>query len=208
MDKPDTWQAAPDQFISLAERYGVIHKVTRILFCKALDILEELPAKLTLSFNLSSHDIVTEDTIAFIIAEVERRKSAPERLIFELTETALMRSFRRATRSIRRLRALGAKISLDDFGTGYSSLSYLRRLRIDKVKVDRSFVTNAEGRGKDLLAAIKGLCDNLGMMCLIEGIETSSELRLLRELDYEEAQGYLLGGRSQPRCSTPTLPKR
>jgi EAL domain-containing protein (putative c-di-GMP-specific phosphodiesterase class I) len=118
---------------------------------------------------------------------------SPARLTFELTETALMRDFDLAIVGMRELRDIGCGIVLDDFGTGYSSLSYLRRLPVDKVKVDRSFVMTTEGSDKEMLAAIKGLCDQLHLRCVVEGIESPSQLELVRSLGYREAQGYLLG---------------
>jgi predicted signal transduction protein with EAL and GGDEF domain len=184
---------APDVFIAAAERFGLIHKVTQVLFGKALDALAMLPRHLRLSFNLSAHDIVSEEAISFLLGEIGRRRIAPNRLTFELTETALLRDFDVAIGAIGALRAAGCGLVLDDFGTGYSSLSYLRRLPIDKVKVDRSFVTDDHGSDKGVLAAIKGLCDNLRLSCVVEGIETAEQLRLVQALGYEEAQGFLLG---------------
>jgi EAL domain-containing protein (putative c-di-GMP-specific phosphodiesterase class I) len=146
-----------------------------------------------ISFNLSAHDIVSPDTIAFLLNEIRRRGVSPARLKFELTETALMRDFDLAIVGMRELRDIGCGIVLDDFGTGYSSLSYLRRLPVDKVKVDRSFVMTTEGSDKEMLAAIKGLCDQLRLRCVVEGIESPAQLELVRSLGYGEAQGYLLG---------------
>lgn len=183
----------PDLFIPAAERLGLINRVTRALFRQALDAFAELPDGLHISFNLSAHDIASQETIAFLLEEIRRRGIPPARLKFELTETALMRDFDLAIIGMGALRDIGCSIVLDDFGTGYSSLSYLRRFPVDKVKVDRSFVTTNDGCDKDVLAAIKGLCDHLHLRCVVEGIESPSQLELVRELGYGEAQGYLLG---------------
>ncbi|HWU73884.1 MAG TPA: EAL domain-containing protein [Sphingomonas sp.] len=190
---PTLGNVLPHIFIPAAERLGLIHRVTRALFAQALDALSELPETLQLSFNLSAHDIVSPDTIAFLLHEIRRRGVSPARLTFELTETALMRDFDLAIVGMRELRDIGCGIVLDDFGTGYSSLSYLRRLPVDKVKVDRSFVMTTEGADKEMLAAIKGLCDQLNLRCVVEGIESPTQLELVRSLGYREAQGYLLG---------------
>ena len=131
---PALGNVPPDIFIAAAERLGLIHKVTLALFRQALDALADLPEDLRIFFNLSAHDIVSSETIAFLLCEIRRRGVSPARLKFELTETALMRDFDLAIVGIRALRDLGCKIVLDDFGTGYSSLSYLRRLPVDKVK--------------------------------------------------------------------------
>lgn len=190
---PALGNVPPDIFIPAAERLGLIHRVTQALFRQALDALAELPQELRLSFNLSAHDIVSNETIAFVLDEIRRRGMPPARLQFELTETALLRDFDLAISGVRALRDLGCGLVLDDFGTGYSSLSYLRRLPVDKVKVDRSFVSVGEGCDRNVLAAIKGLCDHLQLRCVVEGIESPAQLDLVRELGYGEAQGYLLG---------------
>lgn len=183
----------PDLFIPAAERLGLIHKVTRALFRQTLDALAALPDGFRISFNLSVHDVVSTDMVAFLLAEMRRRDIAPARLQFELTETALMQDFEQAIRGMHALRDVGCTVVLDDFGTGYSSLSYLRRFPVDKVKVDRSFVTSEGGCDKEVLAAIKGLCDHLRLRCVVEGIERQGQLDLVRALGYGEAQGYLLG---------------
>lgn len=183
----------PDIFIPAAERLGLIHRVTRALFRQALGAFAELPDGVDVSFNLSAHDIVSHETIAFILDEIARRGIPPARLKFELTETALMRDLDHAIIGMGALRDVGCGIVLDDFGTGYSSLSYLRSFPVDKVKVDRSFVTASDGCDKDVLAAIKGLCDHLHLSSVVEGIESPAQLELVRELGYGEAQGYLLG---------------
>ena len=190
---PVLGQVPPHIFIPAAERLGLMQRVTQALFAQALDALADLPESLQISFNLSAHDIVSPDTIAFLLNEIGRRGVPPARLTFELTETALMRDFDLAIVGMRELRDLGCGIALDDFGTGYSSLSYLRRLQVDKVKVDRSFVMTTEGSDKEMLAAIKGLCDQLNLRCVVEGIESPTQLELVRSLGYREAQGYLLG---------------
>jgi diguanylate cyclase (GGDEF)-like protein len=190
---PALGQVPPDIFIPAAERLGLIQRVTQALFRQTLDALTDLPDSLQISFNLSAHDIVSHDTIAFLLNEIRRRGVSPARLTFELTETALMRDFDLAIVGMRELRDIGCGIVLDDFGTGYSSLSYLRRLPVDKVKVDRSFVMTTGGSDKEMLAAIKGLCDQLNLRCVVEGIESPTQLELVRSLGYGEAQGYLLG---------------
>lgn len=190
---PALGQVPPHIFIPAAERLGLMQRVTQALFGQALDALADLPESLHISFNLSAHDIVSPDTIVFLLNEIRRRGVSPARLTFELTETALMRDFDLAIVGMRELRDIGCGIVLDDFGAGYSSLSYLRRLPVDKVKVDRSFVMTTEGSDKEMLAAIKGLCDQLRLRCVVEGIESPSQLELVRSLGYREAQGYLLG---------------
>jgi len=182
----------PEQFITAAERIGMIETITLSLFGKALADFATMPETLGLSFNLSAHDIVSSRTVAALLVMVEEARVDPKRITFELTETALMRDFDAAVAGIRSLRALGIRIALDDFGIGYSSLGYLRRLPLDKVKVDRSFTADIdETSGRTIVTAILGLCQTLELDCIVEGVETEAQLEKLHALGYRIAQGYL-----------------
>jgi diguanylate cyclase (GGDEF)-like protein len=182
----------PDRFITTAERLGFIHAITLTLFGKALADFAQMPATIGLSFNLSAHDITSPETIARLIGQIAETGIDPERITFELTETAVMRDFDAAVEGIRALRALGTRIALDDFGMGYSSLGYLQRLPLDKVKVDRSFIADMdEAAARNILTAILGLCRTLGLDCIIEGVETETQLRSLADFGYKMAQGHL-----------------
>ncbi|WAP68856.1 putative bifunctional diguanylate cyclase/phosphodiesterase [Jiella pelagia] len=184
----------PDIFITVAERTGLIQNVTLVLLGKALSLLERLPPELKLSFNLSTHDVTNSATMIALTALVRRRNIDPSRLIIELTETAIMRDFEMAQRSIQLLRSLGVEIALDDFGTGYSSLNYLNRLSVDKVKVDRSFVHGCDTeQGLNILRSILALCSSMGLNCIVEGVEEAEQLTILRDLGYRDFQGFLFG---------------
>ena len=183
---------SPDRFITAAERLGFIHSITSCLLGKALADFLRMPHSIGLSFNLSALDIASQPTVTHLISMIERAAIDPKRITFELTETALMRDFDAAVRGITALRALGARVALDDFGSGYSSLGYLRRLPLDKVKVDRSFVADMdEVSGRNILTAILGLCRTLELDCIVEGVETEAQLASVQELGYLLAQGYL-----------------
>ncbi|WP_398472453.1 putative bifunctional diguanylate cyclase/phosphodiesterase [Tardiphaga sp.] len=191
-NSPVLGNVRPDIFIPLAEKTGNVHRLTLILFEKALQLAVSLPEKVKLSFNLSAHDLMSSETILGLIALIRRSGIAPAKLIFELTETAVMRDFDAAEESLTLLRALGVAIALDDFGTGQSSLSYLRRLNVHKVKIDRSFVADVhEHGGQNLLAAIVALCNRMDIKCIAEGVETSDQLKALNELGCQAFQGYL-----------------
>lgn len=181
----------PDRFITTAERLGRIQALTLALFGKAVHELAQLPFELDLSFNLSAHDICAPDTLDKLTGLIRQAGVNPRRITFELTETALMRDFEAAVSGIEHLRQLGARVALDDFGTGYSSLGYLRRLPLDKVKVDRSFAINVEeASNRTILSAVVGLCRTLGLECVIEGVESEAQLNILIALGYQQAQGY------------------
>ncbi len=189
---PSLGPIRPDIFIPLAERAGIIHRLTLTLLRKALAHLTRLPAEIRLSFNLSAHDLTSSETVLGIIAMILGSGIEPSRIIMELTETAVMRDFAAAEESIRLLRGLGIKIALDDFGTGQSSLSYLHSLPIDKVKIDRSFVIGtASESGCEVLAAVVALCRSMKMQCIAEGVEDTSQLDILRGIGCDTFQGYL-----------------
>lgn len=109
-----------------------------------------------------------------------------------MTETALMQDFDRARASLEFFKAMGIRISLDDFGSGYSSLSYIHQLPIDKIKIDRSFVTDIErgGAGSEIITTIIALCRSLNLECIVEGIETLGQVEILRGLGCRYMQGY------------------
>jgi EAL domain-containing protein (putative c-di-GMP-specific phosphodiesterase class I) len=145
-----------------------------------------------LSFNLSAHDIASPEAIGAIIQCISASDFSPERITVELTETAVLRDFDTALHSIAALRALGMKVALDDFGTGYSSLGYLHKLTLDRVKVDRSFVSELHSnQGRNIVSAIMSLCRSLEIDCVIEGVESHEQLLRLRALGYRTMQGYL-----------------
>ncbi|MBO0902958.1 putative bifunctional diguanylate cyclase/phosphodiesterase [Jiella sonneratiae] len=190
---PHLGPVGPDVFIPLAERVGIMHRLTLDLLAKALACLDHLPAEIDLSFNLSAHDITCHETVMAIMALVRRSGVRPGRLILELTETAVVRDFETAEASMRLLRSLGIRIALDDFGTGQSSLSYLRRLPFDKVKIDRSFMAGAgDGEGRELLAAMVAFCRSMRKICIAEGVEDEEQLNFLAAIGCDRFQGYLL----------------
>jgi len=190
-NSPTMGAVSPATFIPLAERAGMIHRMTLILFGKALQCAQQLPVEIDISFNLSANDLVSPDTISALLSMIRASSVASGRLVFELTETALMRDFNTAEASIRLLRATGARIALDDFGSGFSSLEYLRHLPIDKIKIDRGFVSDMEKPGgRDMLAGIVALCERTGMKCIVEGVETATQFHILWELGCRSFQGY------------------
>ena len=182
----------PTHFIEAAERLNMMDNITLTLFEKLLTAAHALPSKHGLCFNLSTHDIVTSSTVERLVAAICRHGVDPVRITFEITETALLRDFQMAVHNICRLRALGISIALDDFGTGFSSLSYLNRLPIDKVKIDRSFLRDWNDTGDDkVLTAILAMCRTLELECVVEGVETEDQLRVLTRLGCSVAQGFL-----------------
>ena len=194
-DSPKVGKVAPDIFIRVAERGDLINRLTRMLLRKALDAAKTWPDDIRVSFNLSTRDLGSREAIVNIVAIIENSGVAPRRIDLEVTETALMQDFDQASESLQTLRALGVGISLDDFGTGYSSLSYLQLFPIDKIKVDRSFTNDVETKPscRAIVKSVIEICQNLELTCVVEGMETDAQARVLRDLGCTTMQGYLFG---------------
>jgi len=183
---------SPADFIPAAERIGLIRPLTQALLARALAKAKTWPDELRLSFNLSAHDICAAEGILPLISIIEKSGLSPRRIDFEITETAVTFDFVRAQQSIATLKAMGCGISLDDFGTGYSSLSHVHRLPLDKIKVDRSFVAeiNENPVSHKIVKSLAGLCDDMEIACVVEGVETRAQLDSLRRLGCDFIQGY------------------
>lgn len=184
---------SPEVFIPLAERSGLINRLTKTLLKQAFTAMRTWPSHVGISFNLSARDLASTDAIQAITHWVTWSKIKPSRISFEITETIVMRDFDQGCEALQVLKRLGVGISLDDFGTGYSSLSYVHRLPIDKIKIDRSFVTGIEtsGNSRSIVTTVVSLCHNLGVDCIVEGVETEAQSDVLRELGCTTMQGYL-----------------
>lgn len=191
-NSPQLGLVGPDVFIGVAERAGLIGAVTRVLLEKALQEMKRWPETIGLSFNLSAHDICAAEGAVRLLAIVNASGIDPRRIGFEITETAMAFDFARARQSMLALKALGCHLSLDDFGTGYSSLSYVHRLPLDRIKVDRSFVTDIGNNeaSRKIVQSLTSLCNDMGLKSVIEGVETSEQLEKLREMGCDMAQGY------------------
>lgn len=191
-NSPRLGLVSPGDFIPAAERIGLIRSLTRTLLFKALAAAKTWPDDIRISFNLSAHDICSPEGILPLIATIEGSGVTPHRIDFEITETAVTFDFTRAEQSIAMLKAMGCGISLDDFGTGYSSLSHVHRLPLDKIKVDRSFVAdvNDNAVSHKIIKSLTGLCADMEITCVAEGVETKAQLDSLRRLGCGLIQGY------------------
>lgn len=182
----------PNVFIRSAEQSGMVSRLTAILFKKSLDAAAAWPEHVGLSFNLSTFDLCSPESLLNLLNTIEKSGFKPERITFEITETAVMQDFMRATHGLKLIRQLGAKVALDDFGTGYSSLSYLPRMPIDRLKVDRSFIEDIESSQakQDIMCTIAQLCDNLNLESTVEGVENETQYKILDAMGYHLIQGY------------------
>ena len=201
----------PSAFIPAAEESGLVVPMGARVLRIALDEAGGWPAgaagDLNLAVNLSSRQFESGDLPALIELQLARSGRPPDSLHLELTETAVMDLHVDLLDQLNRIAFLGVQIGLDDFGTGYASLTHLRRLPLAFVKVDRSFV---QGLGSDhederIVAAVIDLAANLGLRSIAEGVETDDQLRRLRELGCDEAQGYVFARPLAPPDVVPAL---
>jgi EAL domain-containing protein (putative c-di-GMP-specific phosphodiesterase class I) len=149
--------------------------------------------RLRLAVNISARHFQQKNFLERLEQVLSDTRLDPKSLELELTETSVMENAESAAKLLTEIRKLGVTIAIDDFGTGYSSLSYLKRLPIDTVKLDRSFVNGATTDPDDaaLVMAIVTLAHNLRLRVVAEGIETAEQLAFLRLLSCDEGQGYL-----------------
>jgi len=188
----------PTKFISLAEETGLIIPIgewvlsTACLQNKAWH--EAGYGPIVVSVNLSNRQFDQKDLIEVVTRALRNADLHPRYLELEITESAVMQNPEETIATLHKLRDLGIQISIDDFGTGYSSLNYLRRLPLDSLKIDRSFVMNLSTNPSDaaIVKAIIVLAHSLNLKVVAEGVETEQQLAFLRESECDEIQGYLL----------------
>jgi len=192
---PVRGMVSPVDFIPLAEESGLIVEMGEWILRQACREAASWPKPLQVAVNLSPAQFMHGDVVGLVHAILLETGLAPGRLELEITEGVLIEDFDRGLALLRRLKALGVRISMDDFGSGYSSLSYLQAFPFDKIKVDRTFVVNL-GRNPQSAAIISAVIDlghGLDMSIVAEGVETAEQLAFLAEEGCDAVQGYLIG---------------
>jgi diguanylate cyclase (GGDEF)-like protein len=190
----------PSKFIPVAEESGLIIPMTEWILqqtCSQLSRWHRMSPdnrNLIVSVNISGRHLSTDDLVDDVEHALAAAELSPHLLKLEITESSAMENANHTINILHRLKQLGVQLSIDDFGTGYSSLSYLHRLPFDTLKIDRSFVyrVGEHGENSEILQTIISLAKNLKMRVIAEGIETESQLRLLKNLGCDYGQGYLL----------------
>jgi diguanylate cyclase (GGDEF)-like protein/PAS domain S-box-containing protein len=192
---PVRGMVSPAVFIPLAEESGLIMQIGEWALREACREAASWPRPLQISVNLSTVQFRHGDLPGLVHSVLLETGLAPNRLELEITESALIGDFSRAVSILSRIKAMGVRIHLDDFGTGYSSLSYLHSFPFDKIKIDRTFLANAEHSPQStaIIRAVIGLARGLGVPVLSEGVETEEQLEFLLSLSCDEMQGYLVG---------------
>jgi diguanylate cyclase (GGDEF)-like protein len=192
---PGRGYISPETFIRVAEDCGLINRLGRWVIEEACTAAAAWHPQCRIAVNVSPMQL-RDGRLQDDIAAILKRTGLPARLLeIEVTENVMADNNQTVMGTLHALKAMGVRIALDDFGTGYSSLSYLRRFSFDKIKIDKSFV---QGQSNDqgvrvILESILGMCHNLGLAVVGEGVETQQQLAMLRQNGCSELQGYLLG---------------
>ena len=189
---------SPDEFIPLAEESGVIVDVGRWVISRALADCAGWQADrpgVAVAVNISGRQFADTGLVDHVAATLAETGLDPSHLILEITESVLVGGESGTLTALHALRGIGVELAIDDFGTGYSSLAYLRRLPVQTVKVDRSFIAGIDDAAADMaiVAAMVDLAHSLGLSVVAEGVETPGELEIVRRAGCDDAQGYLLG---------------
>jgi len=193
---PELGPISPDEFIPLAERSGLIHEITSFVIDEGLReaaAWRKAGIAVGLAVNLSALDLLDAFLPRTVATLLHRHAFPAQELILEITESTVMRDVQTALATMRKLRAMGVKLSIDDFGTGHSSLAQLKSLPVDEIKIDKSFVMQLAHSPEDTVivrSAIE-IGHNMGLTVIAEGVEQTGSLDILRALRCDMVQGYL-----------------
>ena len=198
---PARGMVSPAEFIPVAEETGLINPIGNLMLRRACMDAAGWPGDARVAVNLSPLQFRVGNLLAVVMDALKQSGLPPKRLELEITETLLLEKSDQVLATLHALRALGVRISMDDFGTGYSSLSYLRSFPFDKIKIDRSFVSDlaANQGAQAIVRSIISLGMSLGVTITAEGVETEAELGCLRAEGCHEGQGFLFS-RARPNA--------
>lgn len=195
-NRPDVGLLAPDQFIPIVERSDLIVKVDNWVVAKVVDQLarwadDDVLGRLPISINVSGRHLGSDSFVSDILSPLRAGGVSPERVVLEVTESALLHDLDQAAGKLQALRESGMQVAIDDFGTGFTSLAHLRTLPVDVLKIDRTFT--ADKSAHILAKLIVETGHLLGARVIAEGIETSEQAADLIAIGSDELQGYLYG---------------
>jgi diguanylate cyclase (GGDEF)-like protein len=196
-DHPQHGPVPPDEFVALAEHTGLIRPLTRFVLERAVArsaTWRRAGLDLGIAVNLSVRSLLDQHLPDDVAGVLERHGLPARHLTLEITENSIMSDVERSLAMLERLHSLGVRLSIDDFGTGHSSLTYLKRLSVDEVKIDKSFVLSlAKDRADEsIVRSTIDLGHNLGLLVVAEGVETSEAWDGLVGLRCDVAQGYYM----------------
>lgn len=195
---------SPNVFIPIAEKNGCIVPIGSWVVEQSIKMYAQWREKygipFIMSINISAVQYGREDFVEGLLRIIRKYHVTPQEIEIEITESILIDDFDRVTDKLRKLREIGIRVSLDDFGTGFSSLSYLKRLPIDTLKIDKSFIDTVltDGATKIITESIINMVKLLGMESIAEGVEEEAQYDYLRAVGCNVIQGYLLGRPQSP----------
>jgi EAL domain-containing protein (putative c-di-GMP-specific phosphodiesterase class I) len=183
---------APGSFLGVAEKYGMIAELDRWVIKQGIQIAAH---DRHVGINLSAESVVTSDLLAYIEREIAETGADPTNLVFEITETALMRDIEKGRSFADRVMQLGCSVALDDFGTGFGTFTHLKKLRATYLKIDIEFVRGLvhSPENQHVVKAIVNLAQGFGCLTVAEGVEDGDVLAMLMDFDVDYAQGFHLG---------------
>lgn len=185
----------PKEFIPVAEAMGLIHQIDFWVVDKAMEMLRSMPENISFAINLSGNVFLDENLYELVQNKLKQTGIAPERVVFEITETSAISNFEQTKRMVTSLRSLGCRFALDDFGAGFNSYSYLKHFPVDILKIDGGFITDLDNDPVDQLL-VKSMIDiahSLGKKTVAEFVERDSTMVLLKGYGVDFVQGYLVG---------------
>lgn len=202
---------SPAEFIPLAERFGLIQSIGRYVLTATLEQIYQWKkssiAIPRVAINVSSAQLNGEGFVDDVKHQLKQYQIAPNQLELEITESLLMDHLSEDNKALQALQEKGLEIAIDDFGTGYSSLAYIKHLNVDRIKIDQGFIKDLEYNAESysIVKTIITMGHSLGLKVIAEGIETISQLIILRDLGCDEGQGYLLAKpeRAEHLCFKP-----
>ena len=186
----------PDKFISIAESIGYMPSLGEFIIEQVFEDIKEIEGvtnkEFTTSINISARQLFESNFIQFVIKMLDKHQIKSQKLIFEITESLFIEDLNSILEILDRIKRLGIRLSLDDFGTGYSSLNMLKKLPLDELKIDKSFVGKLETDKKEqaMVRSIIDIGKNLSLKLVAEGVEEESQIELLREYKCDIFQGY------------------
>jgi diguanylate cyclase (GGDEF)-like protein len=204
--RPDGSTIPPSDFIPVAEKIGLIHSLGRWVLTTACQEAKKWPADVSLAVNLSPVQFNGHDLVNGVREALDASGLTPQRLQLEITEGLLLEDVAETVSTLQQLRDMGICIAVDDFGSGYSSMGYLLKFPFDKVKLDRSLMTNLGKREQHdiVVQSVIAMCNGLGMRTTGEGVETQEQLAFLQKHGCTEVQGFLIS-KAIPARQVPEL---
>ncbi|MCC2602140.1 bifunctional diguanylate cyclase/phosphodiesterase [Sphingopyxis yananensis] len=199
-DHPERGTVAPNQFIPIAEDIGAIIPIGEWVLREACNTARQWPDHISIAVNVSAVQFQMPNLPAIVASALQDSGLAPHRLELEVTESVMLRDRDSALSILHRLKMLGIRIVMDDFGTGYSSLSNLQAFPFDKIKIDRSFVSQLthQDSARSILRAIVGLGRSLDLPVVAEGVETDAQRKIISDEGCPQAQGFYFGMPAAP----------